>query len=44
MASFTTSGSYTKVTQLLPVKIKLVEDVDLTPIIGTNSTVKIRIR
>jgi multidrug resistance efflux pump len=42
--SFTTSGTYTKVTQLIPVKIKLVDDVDLTDIIGTNATVKIRIK
>jgi multidrug resistance efflux pump len=43
VSSFTTSGTYTKVTQLIPVKIKLLEDIDLTNIIGTNATVKIRI-
>lgn len=43
-ASFTTSGTYTKVTQLIPIKIKLVDKVDLADIIGTNATVKIRIR
>ncbi len=42
--SFTTSGTYTKVTQLIPVKIKLLDDVDLANIIGTNATVKIRIK
>jgi len=43
--SFTTSGTYTKVTQLLPVKIKLRDsNVNLADIIGTNATVKIRIR
>jgi multidrug resistance efflux pump len=42
--SFTTSGTYTKVTQLIPVKIKLLDDVDLSGIIGTNATVKIRIK
>jgi multidrug resistance efflux pump len=42
--SFTTSGTYTKVTQLIPVKIKLGDNVDLTDIIGTNATVKIRIK
>jgi multidrug resistance efflux pump len=42
--SFTTSGTYTKVTQLIPVKIKLRDNVDLANIIGTNATVKIRIR
>lgn len=44
VASFTTSGTYTKVTQLIPVKIKLADSVDLTNIIGTNATVKIRIK
>jgi multidrug resistance efflux pump len=42
--SFTTSGTYTKVTQLIPVKIKLLDNVDLTNIIGTNATVRIRIK
>jgi multidrug resistance efflux pump len=42
--SFTTSGTYTKVTQLIPIKIKLLDNVDLTDIIGTNATVKIRIK
>ena len=44
ISSFTTSGTYTKITQLLSVKIKLLEDIDLADIIGTNATVKIRIR
>ncbi|MEZ4657380.1 MAG: HlyD family efflux transporter periplasmic adaptor subunit [Caldilineaceae bacterium] len=44
VTSFTTSGTYTKVTQLIPVKIKLADNVDLTNIIGTNATVKIRIK
>ena len=44
VSSFTTSGTYTKVTQLIPVKIKLADNVDLTNIIGTNATVKIRIK
>jgi len=42
--SFTTSGTYTKVTQLIPVKIRLLDSVDLADIIGTNATVKIRIK
>ena len=42
--SFTTSGTYTKVTQLIPVKIRLLDDIDLADVIGTNATVKIRIR
>ncbi len=44
LTSFTTSGTYTKVTQLIPVKIKLVDDINLADIIGTNATVKIRIK
>ncbi len=44
MTSFTTSGTYTKVTQLIPVKIKLLDDINLADIIGTNATVKIRIK
>ena len=43
-SSFTTSGTYTKVTQLIPIKIKLFDNVDLADIIGTNATVKIRIK
>ena len=42
--SFTTSGTYTKITQLIPIKIKLLDNVDLVNIIGTNATVKIRIK
>jgi multidrug resistance efflux pump len=44
MTSFTTSGTYTKVTQLIPVKIKLRDNIDLADIIGTNATVRIRIK
>ncbi len=44
VTSFTTSGTYTKVTQLIPIKIKLLDNVDLADIIGTNATVKIRIK
>ncbi len=44
VSSFTTSGTYTKVTQLIPIKIKLVDNIDLADIIGTNATVKIRIK
>jgi multidrug resistance efflux pump len=42
--SFTTSGTYTKVTQLIPIKIKLLDNVQLADIIGTNATVRIRIK
>jgi multidrug resistance efflux pump len=44
VSSFTTSGTYTKVTQLIPIKIGLLDNVDLADIIGTNATVKIRIK
>jgi len=44
LTSFTTSGTYTKVTQLIPVKIRLFDDIDLADIIGTNAAVKIRIK
>jgi len=44
LTSFTTSGTYTKVTQLLPVKIRLIGVIDLADIIGTNAAVKIRIK
>ena len=44
VSSFTTSGTYTKVTQLIPVKIRVLDEIDLANIIGTNATVKIRIK
>lgn len=42
--SMTTSGTYTKVTQLIPVKIYMDEEVDLHELIGTNATVKIKVK
>lgn len=42
--SYTTSGTYTKVTQLIPVKIVIDDDVELDGLIGTNSTVKIKVK
>lgn len=39
--SFTTSGTYNKVTQLIPVKVFLDDEFSLTNIIGTNAIVKI---
>ena len=42
--SLTTSGTYTKVTQLIPVKIILDEDLPLDDIIGTNATVTVRLK
>ena len=44
LTSFSTSGTYTKVTQLIPVKILLDDPVDLTGVIGTNAFVKIKVR
>lgn len=41
--SFSTSGTYTKVTQLIPVKIQITDDVDLQNLIGTNATVTIEL-
>lgn len=42
--TLTTSGTYTKVVQLIPVKITLDDGLFLGNIIGTNATVKIRIK
>jgi multidrug resistance efflux pump len=44
LTSFSTSGTYTKTTQLIPIKITLSEQVYLAGIIGTNATIKIRIK
>lgn len=41
--SFSTSGTYTKVTQLIPVKIALDDQVALERLIGTNAFVKINL-
>jgi multidrug resistance efflux pump len=42
--TLTTSGTYTKVVQLIPVKIVLDDGTSLGDIIGTNATVKIKIK
>jgi len=42
--SLTTSGTYTKITQLITVKIVVDESVYLGDIIGTNATAKIKIK
>ena len=43
--SFSTSGTYTKTTQLISIKIKLVNsDIPLENIIGTNATVNIKVK
>jgi multidrug resistance efflux pump len=43
--SYSTSGTYTKTTQLIPVEITLIDSgISLDEIIGTNATVKIRVK
>ncbi len=42
--SLNTSGTYSKVTQLIPVKITLINDENLPLMIGMNATVKISIQ
>jgi multidrug resistance efflux pump len=44
ISSFTTSGTYAKVTQLIPIKVRLFDNLDLADIIGTNATIKIRVK
>lgn len=45
LSSFSTSGTYTKTTQLIPIEISLINSpVELDRIIGTNATVKIKIK
>ena len=45
MMSFTTTGRFTKVVQLLPVKINIIDDdINLSSIIGLNAGVRIRLR
>lgn len=41
--SYSTSGTYTKVTQLIPIKIQITDSVDLENLIGTNATVTIEL-
>jgi len=43
MPSLNTSGTFTKTTQLIPVKINLVNNDSLPLMLGMNSTVKIRV-
>ena len=42
--SLSTSGTFVKTTKLIPVKIRLNDDTDLSQILGTNATVKVRLR
>jgi len=44
MPTLNTSGDFTKVTQLIPVKISIMNDANLTLLPGMNSTVKIHIK
>ncbi len=41
--SYSTSGTYTKVTQTIPVKIDLRDKISLSDLIGTNATVTIQL-
>lgn len=43
-ASMNTSGTYSKVVQLIPVRISLINEEDLPLILGMNATVKISIK
>jgi multidrug resistance efflux pump len=42
--SFSTSGTYSKVTQLIPVKIVMDDNLNLAGLIGTNANVKIQLK
>ncbi|MEG1930516.1 MAG: efflux RND transporter periplasmic adaptor subunit [Anaerovorax sp.] len=42
--SLNTSGTYSKVTQLIPVKISMINDENLPMLLGMNATVKISIK
>ena len=42
--NLTTSGTFSKTTKLIPVNIRLRENVDLSLILGTNATIKIKLR
>ena len=42
--NLSTSGTFVKITKLIPVKIRLNEDIDLAQILGANATVRIRLR
>lgn len=43
-SSFSTSGTYTKVTQLIPVKVTLLDGGELPVAFGMNATVKIHLK
>jgi multidrug resistance efflux pump len=44
MTSFTTGGTFTRVTQLIPIQIRVTDDVYLNNLIGVNATVRIPLR
>jgi RND family efflux transporter MFP subunit len=44
MMAFTTTGRFTKVTQLLPVRINIIDDLDLSGFIGLNAGIRVRLR
>ena len=44
MTSFTTGGTFTRVTQLIPIQIRITDDVYLNNLIGVNATVRIPLR
>ena len=44
MPSLNTSGTYSKTTQLIPVKVNLINDEELPLLLGMNATVKIHIK
>jgi len=41
--SFNTGGNFTRVTHLIPVEINIVDDIDLSHLIGVNARVRIRL-
>ena len=42
--SFSTSGTYTKVTQLIPIKVTIENKEDLPLVFGMNATVKVHLK
>jgi len=44
LTSFTTGGTFTRVTQLVPIKITITDEVSLYNLIGLNATIRIPLR
>ena len=42
--NLTTSGTFSRITKLIPIKIRLNDSIDLSLILGTNATIKIKLR